>query len=107
MPSDVDSPHESSSTLPLYVFDETRHERIAGNASDASKIQMSKSLAMFMGGGRAFGDSVGGQLTVVSAEIIKNPEEPEKPEARVVCEIDVKQGKPRMSKAACALCVAY
>ncbi|KAL5525412.1 hypothetical protein ACEPAF_9282 [Sanghuangporus sanghuang] len=76
---------------PMYVYDDTRHASIAGNAPASAKQQMVSALCVFMHGGSGFADAIGGRLVITEAEVARKREEPERTEARVVCEIDVEQ----------------
>ncbi|KAL5479088.1 hypothetical protein ACEPAI_2376 [Sanghuangporus weigelae] len=76
---------------PMYVHDATRHASIAGNAPTSAKQQMVSALCVFMHGGSGFADAIGGRLVITEAEITRKRDEPERMEARVVCEIGVEQ----------------
>ena len=76
----------------MYESHEERYKEIAGNASDHVKQALAIGLNIFMGGGRGFADAIGGRLRIVSADVFRKADEPEKLEGKLVCEIDVEHG---------------
>ncbi|EJD05257.1 uncharacterized protein FOMMEDRAFT_105485 [Fomitiporia mediterranea MF3/22] len=86
-----DSKETAAPQPPMYESHEERYKEIAGNASDHVKQALAIGLNVFMGGGRGFADAIGGRLRIVSADVFRKADEPEKLEGKVVCEIDVEQ----------------
>lgn len=78
--------------LPMYIQQDGRYKTIAGNASDEVKQTLADVLCTFMGRGRGFADAIGGRVRITDANIQEKVDEPEKLEAKVVCEIDVEEG---------------
>ena len=76
------------------VYDPDRYKRIAGNASDKAKkgVTVMQGICMRRNG-KGFGDAIGGRLDIVSADVLRKADEPEKLEGKVVCEIGVEEGK--------------
>lgn len=77
---------------PMYLRDEERYLKIAGNASAEVKQGLANGLALFMLRGKGFADSVGGRLQISKVDVRAKSEEPQRLEAIVICEIDVERG---------------
>ena len=76
----------------MYIQQDGRYKTIAGNASDEVKQTLADVLCTVMGRGRGFADAIGGRVRITDANIQEKVDEPEKLEAKVVCEIDVEEG---------------
>ena len=78
--------------VPMYFLDKERYKKIAGNAPAEVKQSLADNLSLFMLRGKGFADEIGGRLAITEVDIHAKNEEPQKMEAKVVCEIDVEQG---------------
>ena len=68
--------------------------KIAGNVSDDMKKMLVHSLKKHIDiTGRMFGGSIFGRTMVTEVSILAKADEPERLEARVVCELDVEEGE--------------
>lgn len=79
--------------VPDYEATTERAAQIGGNASVEVRQHILAMLCSFMKKGWGFADAVGGRIKIVEIEIRRKEEEPEKMEARVVCEAWVEEGK--------------
>ncbi|KAJ8517746.1 hypothetical protein ONZ45_g5083 [Pleurotus djamor] len=74
-------------------IDPEKLAQISGNAAPEAKALTYKWLAVFYAHGEGFSGEIASRVRVKEASIIRNPEEPDKLESRVVCEIDVEESE--------------
>ncbi|KAF4601437.1 hypothetical protein EYR38_006090 [Pleurotus pulmonarius] len=79
--------------LAHFPIDPNKVKQVSGNASYEAKEIAYKWLAVFLSAGEGFSGNVASRVRIMEASIIQNPEEPDKLESRVVCEIDVEEGQ--------------
>ncbi|KAL4256759.1 Thioesterase domain-containing protein [Pleurotus pulmonarius] len=77
--------------LAHFPIDPNKVKQVSGNASYEAKEIAYKWLAVFLSAGEGFSGNVASRVRIMEASIIQNPEEPDKLESRVVCEIDVEE----------------
>lgn len=82
----------SSEWKPAFDVDESMLNSIKGNASDDVKKHLAAVLNIFMGRGSGFADSVGSKIKLTEIWIQPKVDEPERQEAKVICEITVDEG---------------
>lgn len=83
----------SSDWKPAFDIDESLLDTIRGNASDDIKKHLVAVLYLFMGRGKGFADSVGSKIKIAEVWLQQKADEPERQEAKVVCEITVDEGE--------------
>lgn len=79
----------SNEWKPAFAMDDSLLSSIKGNASDDIKKHLAAVLNLFMGRGTGFADSVGSKIQLTEVWIQQKTDEPERQEAKVVCEITV------------------
>lgn len=84
---------DMDAVLAHFPIDPDKVKQVAGNASYEAKEVAYKWLAVFLSAGEGFSGNVASRVRIMEASIIQNPEEPDKLESRVVCEIDVEEGQ--------------
>ncbi|KAF9498890.1 hypothetical protein BDN71DRAFT_312070 [Pleurotus eryngii] len=82
---------DMDAVLARFPIDPDKVKQVSGNASYEAKEIAYKWLAVFLSAGEGFCGNVASRVRIMEASIIQNPEEPDKLESRVVCEIDVEE----------------
>lgn len=65
-------------------------QSIAGNASDIVKRGIASVIGVHI---RGYSDYIGKRIRILSADIQKKPEDEDKIEGKVICELDVVEGE--------------
>ncbi|KAF8520894.1 hypothetical protein BU17DRAFT_88448 [Hysterangium stoloniferum] len=86
--------HSAPAPAQLISTSSAPRSEIHGNASQEAKELCARQLQFVIGanGTSAFGYSIARRLCISRVDVGKNPEEPRRTEAQVVCEITVESG---------------
>lgn len=78
---------------PIKLVEDDIISQIAGNAPREIKEIPLKWLALFRSRKNSFANPITSRVKIVEVSVIQNPEDQQRTEGRVVCEIDVTEGK--------------